>query len=516
MKKLRVPTLETILTDPRYFGLETATPVQRAKCRIIEGRPLAELAFDPDVVHMLGGKAALPRLARKAPAEVLDISASRVAKTLSGAALCVYASQRVDVSAASLGDLLRFHVAALKVDGTRPFMTHLVNHLEAKPALRSIVVGEPTVSGVSLRHPSGRVIEVVPVPIDRAGGSALSVYSAGVFVDEFPRMLGADDGVRNVDHFRDALGGRMLPRSVFFATGSPWAPFGPAYDAVLEFWGKPSADLVVLRTTGKAGNPFWWTPERRRDLERRNPTAYRTDCLAEFADRESALIASADLQAVTRAAPLVLPPEKDRFYFGAIDPGTRRNAFTFMLGTVEERGGERVTRVVLARQWLPRGGRLDPEDTFRQIAADCRPYGVRVLYTDQHSIDSNTALARRFGLQLHELTITAANKTPLYLELAAAIAGKRFECCPDPVVRADLLSIRRRVTQAGISIELPVTSDGRHADFAPAAALVHYAATEIGPDDDDLLARVRRQRDDAARDYSTFGGSGWGSGGGAY
>ncbi len=34
------PTLETLLTSPLGFRLETATPVQRAVCRAIEGRPL--------------------------------------------------------------------------------------------------------------------------------------------------------------------------------------------------------------------------------------------------------------------------------------------------------------------------------------------------------------------------------------------------------------------------------------------------------------------------------------------
>lgn len=507
MKVRKVPTLEAILTDARYFGLTTATPVQRAKCRIIEGRPLGELASDANVVDMIGGKPAFSVLPKVGPAELLDISASRVAKTLSGAALCVWASQVVDVSPASVGDILRFLVAALKVEGTRPFMTHLVNNLTAKPALRSIAVGEPSVNGVQFRHPSGRIIEVVPVPIDRAGGSALSVFSAGVFVDEFPRMLGADDGVRNVDHFRDAIGGRMLPGSVFFATGSPWAPFGPAYDAVIEHWGKPTKDLVVLRTTGRAGNPFWWTKERMRDLERRNNTAYRTDCLAEFADRESALIAAADLLAVTRAAPLVLPPEPGRVYLAAIDPGTRRNAFTLIIVTFDQRGADRVTRIVLAKQWVPGAGRLDPEEVFREIVSVCKPYGVRLLQTDQHSIDSNAALARRFGLTLRETVVTAANKTPLYLELAAAVAGKRFECCPDPVVRADLLSIRRRVTQAGISIELPVTSDGRHADYAPAAALAHQAASQASTNTG-LLERLRRAGGDDGLRYA--GGDGRG------
>ena len=289
--------LETLLTSPRFFGLTTATPVQRAKCRIFDGAPLGDLAEHPDVLDMLGGE--YPA-GSAPPREVLDISASRVGKSLFGAALIITQSQTVDLSHVSRGDIVRIHVAALKLDGTRAVMTHLVEQLVAKPALRALLVDraeDVSPNGVRLRHPSGRIIEVTPTPIDRAGGSALSVYSAGVVVDEYPRMLGADDGVRNVDHFRDAVLGRMLPGAVFLATGSPWQPFGPAYDAVVEHFGRPTRDLVVLRTRGPVANPTWWTPERCAELERRNPLAYRTDCLAEFADGESTVFPSSAIEA---------------------------------------------------------------------------------------------------------------------------------------------------------------------------------------------------------------------------
>lgn len=282
-------SLEAVLTSPKLFGLTTATPVQRAKCRIVSGQPLGELADDEDVQRMLGGGTPV---VGKPPLEVLDISAARVGKSLFASALVVWLSQTVDVSGVSIGDIVRIPVVALKLDGTRAIMTHLLNHLLSKPALRALLVDDPnevSTKVIHLRHPSKRVIEVMPVPLDRAGGSALSVYCAGAVVDEFPRMIGADDGVRNVEHFRDGVLGRFLPGSVYLSTGSPWQPYGPAYDAVVEHFGKPTKDLVVLRTRADVANPSWWTPDRCEDLKRRNPTAYKTDCLAEFADGEEAV-----------------------------------------------------------------------------------------------------------------------------------------------------------------------------------------------------------------------------------
>ncbi len=51
---------------------------------------------------------------------------------------------------------------------------------------------------------------------------------------------------------------------------------------------------------------------------------------------------------------------------------------------------------------------------------------------------------------------------------------------------ADLLSLRKRVTQSGISIELPRTADGRHADYAPSIAL---AVEKRSDEPDSVLVR---------------------------
>lgn len=474
-------TTERLLTHPAAFGLTTATRGQRAVCRALDGLPLGELADDPEVQGIFGGEEATRALPTGAPPrEVHQLAAIRVAKTLGAAAHAVRACQAVDVSGCARGDIVRFAVVSLKLENTRAFMSHLIANLQAKALLRPLVVGDPdelSMTGVELRHPSGRTIEVMPVPLDRAGGSIASVWLAGVFIDEEPRMIGADDGVKNWDHVRDAALGRLLPGAQFYGAGSPWAPFGPIYDLVQEHFGKPTTDLVIMRARGRVMNPSWWTPERCADLERQNPTAARTDEQADFADPETALISGAELDAVTRKAPQTLPPMPGGSYFGAIDPATRRNAFTLVIATVDSIGDRRRTRIVQARQWTPSGGRLDPEMVLRQIADVCHPYRLRTLATDQYSADSNAALARRYGLELVEYVTTAETKLSMFEELRSAIARECFELAPDPVVRADLLSVRKRVTQAGVAIHFPTTSDGRHADYAPAIALVHKLAS---------------------------------------
>jgi hypothetical protein len=275
--------------------------------------PLGEIANDPTVIEALGGTGAIPALTRR-PIEFLDISAIRVGKSLWAAAFIIWLSQTVDLSGTIESDIVRIFIAALNLKGTKPVMTHLVKTVLRKPALRSLLVDDPneiTVEnaqrhGLKLRHPSGKIIEVTCIPLDRAGGSALSVYCAGVVVDEYPRMIGADDGVKNVEHFRDGVLGRLLPGAVFLATGSPWQPYGPAYDMVVKHFGKPTQDLIVMRTSAApfvGVNPEWY-PEKVAFLERTNQRSYINDYLAQFTDGEETVFPPKSIeQAVTWVPP---------------------------------------------------------------------------------------------------------------------------------------------------------------------------------------------------------------------
>lgn len=476
---MTTPTLTTeqILTHPKAFGLTTATPLQRALCRVLDGRPLGELACLDDVRESVGEVEALPTDAP--PYEVHVLAGIRSAKSLIAAARIITLSQSVDLSALGPGDIVRIPLAALKLEGTRAVMSHLVENVQAKPLLRPLLVGEPTTAGVSLRHPSGRAIEVTPIPLDRAGGSALSVWNAGIVADEEPRMMGEADGVKNWDHLRRAVLGRLLPGAQLLGIGSPWAPFGPVYDMVQEHGGKPSPDLVIFRARGPAMNPSWWTPQRCAALERRDPQAYRTDVLAEFADPETALISSDELTAVTRAKPMILEPRAEALYVAAMDPATRGNSWTLVVIEIPARRGP--TRIALVKQWTgSKAAPLSPETVLAEIATTIAPYALRKVHTDQLAADFVKDLGKRIGLEVRDETQTAASKLEMMSSLQTAIAAREIELPPDPVVRRDLLALRRRVTQTGVAIVAPRSGDGRHADHSSSIALGLHVARRMG------------------------------------
>lgn len=482
------PTLETLLTSADYFGLVTASPLQRAICRVADGRALGELARHPHVIEAMGDVSALRG---KRPRRMLVLAAIRSAKSMIASAAAIRQSQVVDVSHLSAGDVPRVSIVSVRLDLADVVKSHLIGNILARPRLSALLYEKPSPKGdhVILRHPSGRPIEIKVVAGASAGSTLVARWSAGVIYDEAPRMVGAAEGVVNLDDMRSATAGRVLPGAASWEIGSPWAPFGPIYKAVTEHERAPTEDLVVVRARGPWMNPVWWTPERVEHLRMTDPMAYRTDAMAEFADPEEALIPSTTIEACSRAT-MVEEPREGHEYAAAIDPGTRGNAWTLVIST--RRDGKRV--VCKARQWIGSSVTpLDPEEVFRDIAGELAPYRLDSLETDQWSTDALRVIARAFRLKLVEWPMTQAENTEAYLDLARRMASGDVVIPPDPVLRADLLRLKKRVTQNGLAIVLPETSDGRHCDYAPAVvrALRRFVAEPAKPRTPETLAAAQ-------------------------
>jgi hypothetical protein len=456
-------TTEDLLTSPKVFGLTTATRCQRAWWRAADGLDLAEFASDPDVLAIFGG--VLPS-ASTPPAEFIAIPAIRTAKSMWSAAKTIAASQDVDVSGCSAGDIIRAAVVSLTLTSTRAVMSHLVAAVQ-KPALRPLVVGEPSVSGVVLRHPSGRPIEIAPTPLDRAGGSAASVWSAGVIIDEAPRMLGASDAVKNYDHLVDTVRGRMLPNSQIISVGSPWAPSGPIYDRVQECFGKPSRDCLVMRGTGPQLNPVWWTPERCASLV--GTPSYQTDVLGEFADPTAGLLTPSSVRrAVVRTA---IATPRGAFFRAAIDPSELHpggNGFALVVMSGEYRDSDDGARphftVVEAREW--REGSLYV--VMAEVARIISRYRLTEVVTDQFSKQALREIGDRAGLVVRYRKQTAQERVRDWESFVTAFDTNAMTIPDDKLLVGDLLAARRKLTPTGSTVELAHTPDGRHGDLAAA------------------------------------------------
>ncbi|HYE92356.1 MAG TPA: hypothetical protein VEA38_15105, partial [Terriglobales bacterium] len=459
-------SLEWRLTNELAFGLTTASPLQRAICRIADGKPLGKLALDPAVQRAVGNVLALPH--GKRPRELAILSGIRVAKSLIAACLAVHWALTCDLSKLGPGEIPRISIVSLIKDLADVVYNHIAGRMKQSPLLAPFLAAEPSGESILVRHPSGRLVEIKVVAGSRAGATLVARWSAGCIFDEFPRMVGGDDAVVNWKDMHDAILLRLLPGAQIVDIGSPWAPYGPAYDMVHEHHGKPTEALVVIRAPAPDMNPVFWTPERV-EAAKTDPDAYRTDVLAEFASPEASLFNAATVDACFRKEPAVLAPVPGHTYFAAMDPATRGNGWTLVVGTRE--GGR--TRIVLAKEW--RGNKaapLDPAEVLAEIAGTLAAYGVDSVDSDQWMGDALVSLGDQVGLSIVICRYTERQRAEMYLAARTRLESGEIELAPVPRLRSDLLQVRKRVTPAGVSVVLPQTSDGRHCDYAPALMLV--------------------------------------------
>ncbi len=350
--------------------------------------------------------------------------------------------------------------------------------------MRRFLVGEPSAEGIVLRHPSGTLVEVQVVAGSRAGSSLVARWSAGCIFDEFPRMVGGDEGVVNWDDMRQAVSLRVLGGCQLWHIGSPFAPYGPAYEAVAEYHGNPHDRVVLFRAPAPAMHPLYWTPAKIAEERARDPDAAKTDIDCEFASAEEAMFSVSSIDACTRKGPLVIPRQDGHTYLAAMDPATRGNGWTLAIATKDPKG--RIV-VVRAEEWKgTQDDPLDPGEVLQQVADIVVPYGITAIFSDQVMGDALRNLARKVGLNLVQRNYAEKDRARKFLTIRTHLERRMIELPPVKAMRTDMLHVQKRPTPAGVGVRLPMTSDGRHCDWAPTLMLVLSAllpqAEEHDPD----------------------------------
>jgi hypothetical protein len=470
-----VMSLERVFTSPKFFGIENATPAQRAICRIIDGLPLGKLADHPDVRELVGGDAALAVLAQggNRPREVDVLAAIRTGKSILASAFTFCRTQSVDCAHVAKAETIRGPVLSVNLRSAEVTFNLLSGTALSRASMKPLMVGEPAGDSFVIRHPSGRHIECSVAAGARAGANLVSVWLSSVVFEEFSRQASESQGAAiNYEAQLAAAAGRLLEGGQILSVGSPWAPFGAAYERYLDGFGKPTPERVVLKGTGPMLNPAWWTPARCAALERSNPTAYQTDVLANFADQSVQLIPSVDLERATTSH-LVIAPVPGATYLGAMDPATRGNEWSLVILRYEPRDdGTMKLSVVFSCGWQGSSARpLRPDEVCADVARVLDRYNLSSVWSDQHAPDFLGAIAQRHGFEVEIETVTGPVKTQMFENLRTRLADGSLELTSDPAVLNDLKAVRRIVTRSGVAIDLPRTPDGRHCDHAAALAL---------------------------------------------
>lgn len=459
-------TFEELFTSPDGFGIKTASPLQLAICRVIDGQPLGDVWDDPDVREAMAD--ALPT---QSPEEILIISGIRSGKSLIAAALGVHMTQTCVLEgyegiALGPGETPRVSIQSVRTKSAQAIYEHITGNVQKSTFLKSLLVKPPSSDSITLRHPSGRPVEINIIAGARAGANLLSFWFAGALFDECARMLGEDEGVINLEDSRAAVRFRLLKGARCVYITSPYEPRGMIYDWKGRYWGKPGSIFVVVAPSNVMC-PALWPAERMKAAFEADPDLAAVDLGAAFRNPEVNLFPKQLCERYVRTSPISLPHKPGLEYTAAMDPATRGNAWTLVVVTKEQNK----VKVALAKQW--RGSRempLDPHHVLKEIKAAVADYGLSTVITDQWGQDFVRRLANDMGLGILQEDFRGLERTDIYLSFARRLEAGLVEFAPVPDLLDDLAAVKRRpMPDGGVKIVLPKSRDGgRHYDYAPA------------------------------------------------
>lgn len=467
-------SLEHLLTSPAGFDL-AASPLQVAITRAADGVPIGD-GLDADAAQAHFG-CEPSKIGLVAPVLVVIVAGVRSGKSLLSACAAVKGCLSADLSGLKRHEVARFAVVAPTVDNAVATFRLLVGSMLESPNLRHLIVGEPTSDTLTLKRPDGRIVEIVVVAASRGAVTLRSRWFCGFVLDEVALFGQETTGAAiNSEELLRAAETRLVPGAQGWLISSPFGPQGLLFDLYKAHFGSPGRYLVVHAPT-TAMNPTF-PVEQVEAIRARQPDVAAREYDASWVDAATAFFSGTAIDRATRKTPLVIPYEPGHFYASAIDPATRGNAWTLAVATIRATPTGNRPTVVLAKQWQgSRVNPLSPRVVLAEIGKLIRPYGINQVWSDQASGDALRDLAADAGLTLVVEPSTRASNLAMYGNLETLLSMGNVDLPPEPLIKQDLLGVRKLVGRNGVSVDLAKTSDGRHSDFAPAVANAIAKAT---------------------------------------
>lgn len=463
-------TLEGMVCGRGYADLP-ASPLQRAICRAAQGEPLDDV-IDADTRARHFG---VRQLSGERPTIVEVVAGIRSGKSFVSACAALHAALTADLSRLMAHEIPRFAIVAPRVDAATATFRLVVGIAESSAILRRFIDSEPTSDTIVIARPDGRRVEIVVVAAARGGITVRNRWLVGFVLEEVAQFGDGDAGaVVNAEEIQSAAETRLLPGCQGWLISSPYGPTGLLYQTYQKHYGNPGRTLVVHAPT-RALNPTF--PQAQIDAIRADqPDVAAREYDALWIDADTAYLSAVSVDACTRPLPSVITTP-GAGAVAAMDPGTRANSWTLAVAWPESIAADaginaQRFRAIVGGVWSWQGSKqtpLSPRDVLAEIGRLLAPYQVRKIHVDSWSFDAMQDHAMAAGLILAEHPATERDLP--YQTLRALLGNGEVELPPDPVLRADLLSLRQRAHAGGTRIHLPRTADGRHCDYAPSVAL---------------------------------------------
>lgn len=240
--------------------------------------------------------------------------------------------------------------------------------------------------------------------------------------------------------------------------------------------------------------------------ERRDPEAFRSEYLAEFAGSGAAFLDPERIEAAL-VDRMELAPEFCMDWIAGLDPAFSSDPFGLAI-VGRDPVDRRQLRLGLVRVWKPSRAkpgsfeerRAIEDAVLDEVAEVCLRYRARVV-TDQYAARSLVDYLQRRGLSVRTEPMTAASKTASFTALRARLNLGGLELYPEPGLVSELRRLRTRYAAGAPSVVNP-RAGGSHGDMAQALALAVFEHDRhgVGGGFDEWGRRFDARRADRAND----------------
>lgn len=235
--------------------------------------------------------------------------------------------------------------------------------------------------------------------------------------------------------------------------------------------------LVIHASTMAMQNPLI-THKRIVEIHRDDPEAFPRESLAQFIKSVSGWLnyEKVEKAVMTGKYKLTKLPRKNHpedptpTYVAAMDPAFRNDAYAFTIVHHDERFG-----IVqdFVKYWEPKPGQpLKPGKILDEIKGHLDEYGINMVYSDQHQLESLQELALDRNFVINKYDFTALSKGKITGSFKVVVDQERLKILDHDEQKEQLVKLQKQVLQSGnVRIAAP---PGKHDDLAMCLILASH------------------------------------------
>ncbi len=383
----------------------------------------------------------------------------------------------VDLSSLAPGEAASGPIVAPDLRLARQTLGYVSGAVNGAAGLLAMVRSESK-DAIILRRPDGALVAIECLPATRGGSAVRGRSLVGAVLDE-ACFFRDSNSVVNDDEIFKAVAPRVVPGGQLIIASTPWAESGLLYDMYDRNYGNPSDALAAHAPTLILRND-----EHTRQLVERERERDPDNAAREF-DAEPMVSGTSDFfdaQAIKQCEaedlPLFLPPSRPQDASGVfgLDTGFRKDPSA---GVVVRRNGDHYEVAECVEIRPPKGGRLVPSTTLKELFKRAKHHRCIVAVADGHYIE--TVREHSGGIELQEAPAGISGKVGAYTDARRLINECKVRI---PAGNKRLLAQLRQVVQKPTpGGQLSITSPrrgGAHGDLASAFVLALTACAHTG------------------------------------